>query len=139
MSTRNFNLAVCGLAIALLAAPALAADKKKSQSDQAKSVINKQQEIASALRDKQQETPDALQKKLDGLKADLASEQSRHSSALAGLQGDLQTAQSSGNKKHAKNLQAAIDKENDAFNDRSTDLNNQITAVQAKLDAAKPK
>ena len=131
---RAFIIGLLGLAIA---GPALAADKK-TQSDQTQSIIDKQKAIADALKKKLPDSPDELQKMLDGLKADLATENSRHDQAMASWNKELQSAIDSGNKKHAKNVQAAIDKENDTYTDKSADLNKQIAAVKAKLDQVKP-
>jgi chromosome segregation ATPase len=132
-----YHIAAAALLAVAVAAPALAADKK-SQSDQTQSILDKQKAIADALKKKLPDSPDDLQKMLDGLKADLATEQTRHDQAMASWNKELQSANDSGNKKHAKNVQAAINKENDAYNDKSADLNKQIAAVKAKLDQVKP-
>jgi hypothetical protein len=136
------RIARAALAAALVvgsAAPGLAADKKKSdnQGDAARDVLDKQKDIAKALKDKKAGATDALQKQLDDLKADLATETTRHTAAAAELQADLKTATEGGDKKKITKAQKAVKKEDDGFEDKAASLNKKIAAVQAKIDAAK--
>jgi hypothetical protein len=122
------------------ASPVFAADKKKGDKDQgeaARDVLDKQKDIAKALKEKKQGSTDALQKQLDELKADLATETTRHTTAAASLQEDLKAATAEGDKKKITKAEKAVKKEDDSFGDKSAALNKKIAAVQAKIDAAK--
>ncbi|MDB5296414.1 MAG: hypothetical protein JWO31_2397, partial [Phycisphaerales bacterium] len=92
--------ACAAVLIALLAGPAVGADKKdKKQGDQARDAIDKQKDIANALKDKAKGGPDTqksddakadpLQKQLDDLKDKLQKEKDRHAAALEPLNKDL--------------------------------------------------
>jgi hypothetical protein len=141
MKTQTFGhrLFAAFVAIVLsigLASPAMAQNKKdkKGQGEAAKKAIEKQKDIAKGLADKAKGDPSVAQKKVDDLKTELQEEKDRHTKALETLNADLKTATDAGQSQKIKNIQKAIEKENEAYEKKIAKMQKDIDEAQAKVD-----